>query len=60
MSPTPTPGTDLRPTPCAEAGEEGKARWGGGEGGVGRRCGETSQQGRPKCLSLGTELPSLL
>lgn len=29
MSPTPTPGTDLRPTPCAEAGEEGKARWGG-------------------------------
>lgn len=35
MSPTPTPGTDLRPTPCAEAGEEGKARWGGGGSGAG-------------------------
>lgn len=56
MSPTPTPGADLR------LGQERGVKQGGGgrEAGVGRRCGETSQQGRPKCLSSGTELPSLL
>lgn len=44
MSPTPTPGTDLRPTPCAEAGEEGKARWGEGREGSGAGVGRQASK----------------
>lgn len=44
MSPTPTPGTDLRPTPCAEAGEEGKARWGEGREGLGTGVGRQASK----------------
>lgn len=58
MSPTPTPG--LRPTPCVEAEEEGKAEVGGGGWvwrGARSRHGKASQQGCLKRLLSRTRTP---